>query len=184
MNRINLFISISIPVFLLIIYPYPTQSQLSLSIRMHQCAIAFFEFDNMNRDAADPGETDGQLAIWKPDIDPFCEVSKGPEAKCCIGDLEKYFPGSDKIFGEGGKIGSIASDGCTCFVFPTSNNCTGDWSFLMQGTSYTVPEPVDYMRDANNLRKNSNISTAKSILCYWDKDQNMERLPPNPPPVA
>ncbi|RVD83744.1 uncharacterized protein DFL_005522 [Arthrobotrys flagrans] len=137
----------------------------------------------MNRDAADPGETDGQLAIWKPDIDPFCEVSKGPEAKCCIGDLERYFPGSDKIFGEDGKIGSLASDGCTCFVFPSSNNCTGDWSFMLDGSTYTIPEPSLYMNDPKKMRKSSDVSTAKSILCYWDKDQNIDRPNPNLPPI-
>ncbi|KAK6337546.1 hypothetical protein TWF730_002943 [Orbilia blumenaviensis] len=149
---------------------------------MHQCAIALFQFNNLNRDTQDPGETEGQMVIWKPDIDPFCEVSKGPEAECCVGDLEKFFPGSDKIVGEGGTIGSLASDGCTCFVFPDSEDCTGDWSFMMHGTNYKVLDPSEYMRDPKNLRK-SESRAAKSILCYWNKDEDLERPPPNPPPI-
>ncbi|KAK6530697.1 hypothetical protein TWF281_007536 [Arthrobotrys megalospora] len=124
---------------------------------MHRCAIALFEFDNFNRDLEE-GESDGQLLLWKPDIDPFCEISKGPEAKCCIGDIDTYFPNVDRIMGN---IGSLASDECTCFVFPDSNDCTGDWSFMMSGPNNLVPYPAQYMSDPS---------------------KHKERLEPNPPP--
>ncbi|KAK6500402.1 hypothetical protein TWF481_010746 [Arthrobotrys musiformis] len=153
---------------------------------MHRCAIAFFENRNLNRNAAIPGETDGQMAIWKPDIDPFCEISPGPLATCCVGNLQTYFRDADRIFSDRDEveIGSLASDGCTCFVFPTSNNCTGPWSFMMQGSSQLVTIPKDYMQDLRNPRKSENAKKAKSILCYWDKDPAIDRPKANPPPIA